>query len=75
MCIRDRYGNKAEYLAARERDPIPRFRGRLLSQGIMTESELQRLDDSARLEMDDAVQFALASPPPDPEEATNYVYA
>jgi pyruvate dehydrogenase E1 component alpha subunit len=69
------YGNKAEYRNAKERDPIPRFRARLLSQGILTEAELQRLDDSARAEMDDAVEFALASPQPAPEEATNYVYA
>jgi TPP-dependent pyruvate/acetoin dehydrogenase alpha subunit len=69
------YGNKSEYRAAKERDPIPRFRARLLSQSIMTERELQRLDDSARAEMDDAVEFALASPQPEPEEATNYVYA
>src|SRR5580658_6951615 len=69
------YGNKAEYRAAKENDPIPRFRAKLLSQGILTEGELQRLDDSARVEMDAAVEFALASPQPAPEEATNYVYA
>src|ERR1019366_1838222 len=69
------YGNKAEYRAAKERDPIPRFRARLLNQRILTEKELQRIDESARTEMDAAVQFALASPQPAPEEATNYVYA
>jgi len=69
------YGNKVEYRAAKERDPIPRFRARLLSQNILKEGELQRIDDNARMEMDDAVQFALASPHPAPEEATNYVYA
>lgn len=69
------YGHKAEYKAARERDPIPRFRGQLLRQGIVTESEVQRLDENARVEMDEAVRFALASPLPEPEEATQYVYA
>jgi TPP-dependent pyruvate/acetoin dehydrogenase alpha subunit len=69
------YGNKAEYKAARENDLIPRFRAKLLSQSILTEGELKRLDDSARAEMDAAVQFALASPHPAPEEATNHVYA
>jgi acetoin:2,6-dichlorophenolindophenol oxidoreductase subunit alpha len=69
------YGNKAEYKAAKERDPVPRFRAQLLSRGILKEEELQRLDQSARAEMDAAVEFALASPTPDPEEATNYVYA
>jgi pyruvate dehydrogenase E1 component alpha subunit len=47
----------------------------LLRQNIVTEGELLRIEDSARAEMDDAVHFALASPHPDPEEATNYVYA
>jgi pyruvate dehydrogenase E1 component alpha subunit len=69
------YGNKAEYRAARERDPIPRFRAHLIREGILMEAELRRHDDNARAEMDDAVQFALASPHPAPEEATNYVYA
>jgi pyruvate dehydrogenase E1 component alpha subunit len=68
------YGNKAEYKAAKERDPNPRFRAKLLSNGI-AESELQKIDEDARLEMDAAVEFALASPLPDPEDATKYVYA
>ena len=41
----------------------------------MTEAEATSIEQSARDEMDDAVQFALASPLPAPEEATNYVYA
>jgi acetoin:2,6-dichlorophenolindophenol oxidoreductase subunit alpha len=69
------YGHKAEYRAGKDRDPIPRFRLKLLNEGILTEKELQRYDKSARVEMDNAVQFALASPHPAPEEATNYVYA
>lgn len=69
------YGNKTEYWAAKENDPIPRFRKQLLSQGILTDAEVQRHEESARREMDDAVQFALASPLPAPEEAINYVYA
>jgi pyruvate dehydrogenase E1 component alpha subunit len=47
----------------------------LLSEGAVSEKELDRLEESARAEMDAAVEFALASPHPDPEEATNYVYA
>jgi len=69
------YGNKEEYRAAKEKDPIPRFRAHLLSKSILNEEEVRKLDDNARAEMDDAVQFALASPHPELEEATNYVYA
>jgi len=69
------YGNKAEYKAAREQDPVARFRAHLRDNKILTENELKRIDDSARAEMDAAVEFALASPHPAPEEATNHVYA
>jgi acetoin:2,6-dichlorophenolindophenol oxidoreductase subunit alpha len=69
------YGNKAEFKAAKERDPLVLFRAHLLQDNALTENELKRIDDSARAEMDDAVEFALASPLPNPEEATNYVYA
>jgi TPP-dependent pyruvate/acetoin dehydrogenase alpha subunit len=69
------YGNKAEYKSAREHDPLPRFRAHLVETSVLTEGEAKRIDGSARAEMDDAVSFALASPLPAPEEATNYVYA
>jgi TPP-dependent pyruvate/acetoin dehydrogenase alpha subunit len=69
------YGNKAEYRAAKEQDPIPPFGARLESEKVLTQAERQRLDDNARVEMDDAVAYALASPLPEPEEAIKYVYA
>ena len=69
------YGNKAELKAAQQRDPLPRFRARLLEHEIITEAELNRIEENARAEMDDAVQFALASPLPEPAQAINYVYA
>ncbi|MFZ1011619.1 MAG: thiamine pyrophosphate-dependent dehydrogenase E1 component subunit alpha [Candidatus Sulfotelmatobacter sp.] len=69
------YGNKAEYRVAKENDPVPRFRANLLSQSTLTEAELQNIDNDASAEMDAAVEFALASPLPAPEEATKYVFA
>jgi pyruvate dehydrogenase E1 component alpha subunit len=51
------------------------FRKRLISEGVLTEPDARRIEDAARAELDDAVQFALSSPLPKPEEATNYVYA
>ena len=69
------YGNKSEFKAAKERDPLLLFRAYVVQENVLTESELKRIDDDARAEMDDAVAFALASPLPKPEEATNYVYA
>jgi TPP-dependent pyruvate/acetoin dehydrogenase alpha subunit len=69
------YGNKAEFKAAKEKDPLLLFRAQLLQESVLTENELKRIENNARAEMDDAVAFALASPLPAPEEATNYVYA
>jgi len=69
------YGNKNEFKAAKEKDPLVLFRAHLLQTKVLTENELKRIYDNARAEMDDAVAFALASPLPNPEEATNHVYA
>jgi TPP-dependent pyruvate/acetoin dehydrogenase alpha subunit len=69
------YGKKAEYEAAKARDPIPRFRSRLVSEGTLSEAGAKQIEEAARAEMEDAVQFALASPFPAPEDAVKYVYA
>src|SRR5579864_1747380 len=66
------YGKKSEYAAARAKDPILLFRKTLRNRGILSEQDAKRIEDSARAELEDAVQFALASPFPAPEEATKY---
>jgi TPP-dependent pyruvate/acetoin dehydrogenase alpha subunit len=69
------YGRKAEFQAALANDPIRKFREKLIANGVFSESDAGRVDEEARTEMDDAVRFALESPLPAPEEATNHVYA
>jgi pyruvate dehydrogenase E1 component alpha subunit len=69
------YGRRAEFEAARANDPIPRFRSKLIKEDVLTESAASQIDEAARIELEDAVQFALASPLPAPEEALNHVYA
>ncbi len=69
------FGNVEEYEAAKRGDPVPRFRARLVSEGILSAEEADAIADAARKEMDEAVQFALASPFPAPEKAVEYVYA
>ena len=66
---------RSEFEAARANDPIPRFRSKLIKENVLTEPAASQIDESARVELEDAVQFALASPYPAPEEALNYVYA
>lgn len=69
------YGNKAEFEEWKTKDPIVQFRLRLIADGTVEENEAMRIVAAAHAEVDDAVQFALASPLPAPEEALNYVYA
>ena len=69
------YGRKAEFQAALANDPIRKFREKLIAKGVFSESDAGRVGEEARTEMDDAVRFALESPLPSPEEATNHVYA
>jgi len=69
------YGNKKEFEQWKAKDPIKRFRVRLLRDGVLTEASAKRIESAARAEVEDAVEFALASPLPAPEEALQYVYA
>jgi len=69
------FGNTEEYEAAKRGDPVPRFRGRLVEDGTLSAEEADEIAERARAEMQEAVDFALASPFPAAEEAVEYVYA
>jgi TPP-dependent pyruvate/acetoin dehydrogenase alpha subunit len=69
------FGNKEEYEAALRGDPIPRFRGVLVKDGVLSAEQADEIYEQARTEMQAAVDFGIESPLPEPEEATNYVYA
>ena len=69
------YGNKKEYEEWKAKDPIPRFRTKLETDGVLTDADARRIEEAARHEVEDAVKFALASPFPAAEEAVRYVYA
>ena len=69
------FGAPEEYEAAKRGDPVPRFRGKLVTDGTLTADEADRIAEAARTEMQEAVDFGLESPYPTPEAATNYVYA
>jgi TPP-dependent pyruvate/acetoin dehydrogenase alpha subunit len=69
------FGNPDEYEAALRGDPVPRMRGWLVQQEVVTPEEAAGILAEVAQEMQAAVEFALASPYPAPEAATNYVYA
>jgi TPP-dependent pyruvate/acetoin dehydrogenase alpha subunit len=69
------FGAAEEYEAAKRGDPVPRMRARLVTEGLLTADEADRIAEAAREEMQAAVDFGLESPLPAPEAATNHVYA
>ncbi len=69
------FGAVEEYEAAKRGDPVPRMRARLVNDAVLTAGEADKIAASVRDEMREAVEFALQSPFPNPEDATNFVYA
>ncbi len=53
--------SKEELAAAKANWPVPRTRALLLERGICSEEELAAIDDAAKAEVKEAVEFALAS--------------
>jgi 2-oxoisovalerate dehydrogenase E1 component len=57
------------------RDPIKRLGEHLVREGIISQSELQRLRDEVDAEINKAADRALALPQPPRESATVYIYS
>jgi pyruvate dehydrogenase E1 component alpha subunit len=57
------------------KDPVLRYRHRLVDEGVASESDLDRIDAAARLRIEQAVAAAEAAPLPDPATLTHGVYA
>jgi len=64
-----------EIEAWKGRCPIVGLRRRLLEGGILAEWELEGIDDQVQSEIEDAVNFASASPFPDPQDALEDVFS
>jgi pyruvate dehydrogenase E1 component alpha subunit len=57
------------------RDPLPRLQQRAIEEGWLDEAEVRAIEDEAKAAVDDAVEFARASPFPEPQIAQELVYA
>ncbi|MDR3417282.1 MAG: thiamine pyrophosphate-dependent dehydrogenase E1 component subunit alpha [Nevskia sp.] len=68
------YIPKAEYQAALERDPMPACRAAVLVSGASTEAELAAYDAEIEARIDDALQYAADSPPPEAQEIERDIY-
>jgi acetoin:2,6-dichlorophenolindophenol oxidoreductase subunit alpha len=53
---------------------VPRLRALLLAEGNATEADLAALEKDVAASIDEAVEFALASPFPDAEENRRDIY-
>ena len=69
-----RYRTKEEEDYYRSRDCIITYKARLLDEELSTGEELESIDSSVLVSLDEAVQFADDSPWPDPEELLADVY-
>ena len=69
------YRTREEVAEWKGRDPIARLRDQLLRDGIATEAEIGTVDAAVRELIAEAVEFAQASPWPDPATATTHVFS
>ena len=69
-----KYRPDAEVQEWMAKDPIPRYRARLLQMGV-TEAELQKIDDETKAKIDEATETARNAPPPPLELADKDVWA
>jgi len=69
------YRPKEEVEKWLKKDPIPRFKKRLLEERFLTEKEASQIEEDVIRAVEDAVKFAIESPYPTPEEALEDVYA
>ena len=72
---RNLYRTKEEIEVWREADPIGRFESELLATKRLSRAELALIEKAAQQQIDDALEFAKASPDPDPAQLTRDVYA
>ncbi len=68
------YRPKEEVEEWLKRDPIKRFRARLLETKTLTAEEADEIEQEVVAAVEDAVKFALESPYPAPEQALEQVY-
>ena len=71
----DSYMDKEQKKAAIEADPFPRYRAKLIADGLITEDALKEIEAEIEQRIDAAVEFALASPFPELDEMTRDVFA
>ncbi|WP_083872046.1 pyruvate dehydrogenase (acetyl-transferring) E1 component subunit alpha [Nocardia testacea] len=70
-----KYRSSGAVTEARDNDPVTRWHTALLGAGVLTEESVADLEDSVAVGVRAAVEFADASPHPDPSSLFDYNYA
>jgi len=66
---------REEIEECKKRDPIDRFRERLIQEGVLTQAEADKIHGDASTEVQEARKFAAESPRPDPSRFFKSLYA
>src|SRR5436190_6168033 len=74
MADPEEYREKDEVEEWRKRDPIETFSKRLADQDVLSEKDVEKLDENAIEAVDEAVQFADESPFPDLDSLYDDIY-
>jgi len=69
------YKPKEEIQEWKERDPVARLKKMILAEMLAVVEELDTIENELRLEIEEAVEFAVNSPYPEPAQVTADVYS
>jgi TPP-dependent pyruvate/acetoin dehydrogenase alpha subunit len=69
------YRTDEELAMWKSRDPIPTFTTYLKARTVLSDEKLKEIEDKVRATIDDAVEFAMNAPDPDPRDAATDLYA
>jgi pyruvate dehydrogenase E1 component alpha subunit len=69
------YRSRDEVKEYWQREPLARFRRDTTAAGLVTDAELDAVEAAVKQEILAAVEFAKASPAPDPATAMDFIYA
>ena len=69
------YRTRAEIELHQERDPIKLFAASLKEEGVVTDTEFDKIEAKVKEQVERSIQFAEESPLPDPSELFTDIYA
>ena len=71
----DAQGYRSDLETVTSRDPIPAYEVELKAREILDDQLVAKIKEEASAKVQAAIEFAKASPIPDPESALKYIFA